>query len=173
MNRISIMMIATLILHPWDALAQKAQESSAITIGPWEVEATYKANKFDHCAMSRTVDDVSASFVRTSEGMTLLLDSSNWKLERGKRYPVHIIMGSWSWDSDVAAEANSVSLDVSDKRFNERLRSASLLQVKGAGATIRIPLDKSAAALERLEVCFEKNSRAIETNPFVAPKRRP
>jgi len=45
--------------------------------------------------------------------------------------------------------------------------------VEGAGATIRIPLDQSRAALDRLEQCLMKNSRAVETNPFVAPTRQP
>jgi hypothetical protein len=46
--------------------------------------------------------------------------------------------------------------------------------VKGEGATLRVPLDGSAAALGRMETCFERNSRAgIESNPFVAPNRRP
>jgi hypothetical protein len=33
-----------------------------------------------------------------------------------------------------------------------------------------VSLDKSAAALTRLESCYETNSKAAETNPFVAPK---
>ena len=40
-------------------------------------------------------------------------------------------------------------------------------------ATIQIPLDGSRLALERLEKCFDKNSRAVETNPFVKPARGP
>ena len=40
--------------------------------------------------------------------------------------------------------------------------------------TLRVPLDGSTAALERLETCFEKNSgQGSETNPFVAPSRKP
>jgi hypothetical protein len=46
--------------------------------------------------------------------------------------------------------------------------------VQGEGAALRVPLDKSALAFERLEMCFDKNSReGPETNPFVAPSRRP
>ena len=43
----------------------------------------------------------------------------------------------------------------------------------GAGATIRVPLDKSTDAFDRLDKCVEKNERAAETNPFVAPARQP
>ncbi len=52
-------------------------------------------------------------------------------------------------------------------------RRKSALNVVGAGATIRVPLDKSADAFDRLDQCVTKNERAVETNPFVAPARRP
>ena len=43
-----------------------------------------------------------------------------------------------------------------------------------ARALLHVPLDGSAAALERLDACFERNSReSAETNPFVAPSRKP
>ena len=55
----------------------------------------------------------------------------------------------------------------------EGLRAANVFMVEGAGSTIRIPLDQSRAALDRLDNCLTKNSRALETNPFVAPPRQP
>ena len=91
----------------------------------------------------------------------------------GKNYPVRMKAGAASWNTDVAAETNSVSVPISDKKFKEGLRAASVVVVEGAGATIRIPLDQSRAALDRLEQCLIKNSRAVETNPFVAPTRQP
>jgi hypothetical protein len=36
-----------------------------------------------------------------------------------------------------------------------------------------VALDKSAAGLERLETCVSKNRAPSETNPFVAPNRKP
>ena len=68
------------------------------------------------------------------------------------------------------ATKNSVAIDLTDQHFNEALRSADLLEVRAAGSTIKVPLDKSATALARLDSCFDKNSKAVETNPFVAPK---
>src|SRR5262245_6787830 len=135
--------------------------------------ATFKDNKFNHCAISRKVDEVVASFLRTSDGLNLTLESPNWKLERGKNYPVRMKAGAASWYTDVGAENNSVSVAISDKKFKEGLRAANVFVVEGAGATIRIPLDQGRAALERLERCLTKNSRAVETNPFVAPTRQP
>jgi hypothetical protein len=143
------------------------------TIGPWQIEATFRNDKFEHCAINRKVDDVTASFVHTDDGLSLALQSPNWKLERGKNYPVHMKAGAVRWDTQVAAETNSVSVPISDKRFDNGLRLANELIVEGAGATIRIPLDQSRVALGRLDECVAKNSRAIETNPFVAPSRQP
>jgi hypothetical protein len=50
------------------------------------------------------------------------------------------------------------------------------------GATLRVPLDSSSTAFERLEECFnsgeapEKNPfmkrNASESNPFVTPRRK-
>jgi hypothetical protein len=59
---------------------------------------------------------------------------------------------------------------LTDRSFNEALKRANMLEVRGAGSTIKVPLAKSAAALTRLESCYETNSKAAETNPFVAPK---
>jgi len=156
------------------AASRAAEESKSDTIGPWEIEATFKADKFDRCSISRKLDDdIVADFVRTDDGLTLVLSSQNWKLDRGKEYPVKMNLGPLSFDDQVAAESNSVSIDIKDKKFSTGLRSASALSVVGAGATIRVPLDKSTAAFDRLDQCVEKNSRAVETNPFVAPARQP
>ena len=118
-------------------------------------------------------DDIVASFVRTGDDLALELESPNWKLDRGKSYPVKMTLGPVSVDTEVAAEANSVSTALKDKKLMAALRSASALNVVGAGATIKVPLDKSTAAFERLDQCVEKNNKAVETNPFVAPARRP
>ena len=82
-------------------------------------------------------------------------------------------LGPLSVDAEVAAESNSVSMDLKDKKFTSGLRAANALNVVAAGATIRVPLDKSTVAFDRLEQCVEKNNRGAETNPFVAPARQP
>jgi hypothetical protein len=165
------LILASLLLLPSGLWA--AEEIKKDTIGPWEIEATFKNDKFDHCAISRSVDDVVARFVRTTEDLTLVLESPNWKLERGKEYPVRIKAGTVSWNANVASEASSVSVPIKDRKFKEALRAANMLNVEGAGSTIHVPLDQSFAALGRLDQCVEKNGRAVETNPFVAPKRQP
>ena len=73
-----------------------------------------------------------------------------------------------------AAEPKGVSVPLTDRPLNERMRTANILEVVGEGATLRVPLDGSTVALARLEACFEKNSRQnSDTNPFVAPNRKP
>lgn len=166
----AIVCMPIMALFPAATLA----ETNAEAIGPWQIEAVYKNEKFDRCAISRTLEeDIAVAFVRTGEGLSLELSSPNWKLENGKNYPVTMKLGPQSFDREVAAEASSVSMDLGDAKFVSGLRAANALDVVAAGATIHVPLDKSAIAFERLEQCVAKNERAVETNPFVAPARRP
>jgi hypothetical protein len=156
------------------AAALGAEESKSETIGPWEIEATFKGDKFDRCSINRKLDDdVVATFVRTSGGLNLELESPNWKLDRGQDYAVKMNLGPLSFDAELAAESSSVSMDVKDKKFEAGLRSAKALNVVAAGATIKVPLDKSADAFDRLAECVEKNDKSVQTNPFVAPARQP
>jgi hypothetical protein len=166
--------LACMILLISSALAQQSQERQVVAVGAWRITTTYKADKFDNCTMARSAGDLGISFVRTPDGLLLLLDSAKWKLERGKVYSVRLVAGSESVEAKALAESKSVTITLPDRPFNEKLRTASVLEVRGEGATLRVPLGKSTAALERLELCFEKNGRkGPETNPFVAPSRRP
>jgi hypothetical protein len=151
-----------------------AEETKSDTIGPWEIEATFNGDTFDRCSINRKLDgDIVASFARTGDHLALELESPNWKLERGQDYPVKINLGPLSFDAKLAAEPSAVSMDVNDKKFEAGLRSAKVLNVVAAGATIRVPLDKSADAFDRLAECVEKNDKSVQTNPFVAPARQP
>ena len=171
---ISLLAGMAILSLPAVAHAQQVAESKSENIGPWEIEATFKGDKFDRCSISRTLqDEVEVTFVRNGDGLTLSLESPNWKLDRGKSYPVKMTLGAQSWDTEVAAESNSVSVAVVDKKFDNGLRGANALNIVAAGATIRVPLDKSTVALDRLEQCVAKNNKAVETNPFVEPPRQP
>ncbi|OIQ73419.1 hypothetical protein GALL_449420 [mine drainage metagenome] len=151
-----------------------AQDQATVSVGPWTIATSSRADKFQSCTMSRYGNDLGISFVRTHDGLVLLLDSSKWKLERGKAYDVTLVAGSRSIHAKALAESKSVTIDLADQPLNDRVRTANTLEVRGEGATLRVPLDGSAVALERLEGCFEKNSRAgIESNPFVAASRKP
>ncbi len=97
-------------------------------------------------------------------------------MEARARKGIHCYLGCrlTIGDAKALAESKGVTIAVADRLLNERIHSAEILEVRGEGATLRVPLDGSMAALGRLETCFEKNSRqGSETNPFVAPNRKP
>ncbi|MCA6112224.1 hypothetical protein [Bradyrhizobium cenepequi] len=170
----AILAFACLSILAKQALAQQSLDAQTVVIGPWTIATTYKADKFENCTMTRSSEGLGIVFVRNQEGLLLSLDSSKWKLERGKAYSVRLSAGPRSIEVKALAESKSVTIALADAPFNERLRIANILEVRGEGMTLRVPLDGSAAALERLDVCFDKNLRqSPESNPFVAPTRRP
>jgi hypothetical protein len=156
-------------------LAQsRPPDNQIVTVGPWTIATTYKADKFDNCTMSRSAAELGISFVWTKDGQLLLLNSPKWKLDRGKAYRVRLVAGSRSVEAEALAESKSVTVALADRPLTKSLRTANVLEIRGEGATLLVPLDRSAAAFERLEACFDKNSReGIEANPFVAPSRTP
>jgi hypothetical protein len=164
-------------LSPATSLATSATaypEGQTVTVGPWTIAASYKGDKFEDCSMRRSTAELDIRFLRAQDGLLLVLDSQKWKLERGKTYTVLLVAGSRSVEAKALAESKAVKIALVDRVFSKGLRTAGVLEVRGEGATLRVPLDGSTAALGRLEVCFDKNSRAgIETNPFVAPSRKP
>jgi hypothetical protein len=165
---------ACLVLLMSPALGEQMQERQTIVVGPWSIATTYKADKFESCTMSRSASGLGISFIRNQDGLLLNLDSTKWKLERGNAYTVRLAAGSQSVDAKALAETKGVTIAFADRPFNDNLRKANFLEVRGEGSTIRVPLDGSTMALDRLEACFEKNGRdSRETNPFVAPSRRP
>ena len=154
-------------------LAQSRTEQ-IVTVGPWEVKTTYRGDKFESCTMTRSAAELGITFARNSDGLLLLLESPKWKLERGKAYPVRLVAASDSFDAKALAETKAVTITLADTPFNRKLSSANALEVRGEGKTVRVPLEGSRAALDRLEACYEKNSSAnTESNPFVMPSRRP
>jgi hypothetical protein len=170
----TLLSLGCITLSTSSVLAQQPLDRQTITIGPWAITTTYKADKFDNCTMTRSATGLVVSFVRTQDGLLLLLESPKWKLERGKAYTVRLGAGSQTVEARALAETKGVSIALPDRPFNEKLRTSNIFAIRGEGTTLRVPLDGSAAALERLDLCFEKNSREQpETNPFVAPSRRP
>ena len=139
-----------------------------------DARRSMKADKFDSCTMGRWAEGLEIGFARSRDGLALMLNSPKWKLERGKAYPVRLVAGGQSIDATALAETKSVTIPLAEGTFGGRLRMSSLLQVQGEGTTLRVPLDGSTAALDRLDACYRKNSReSAETNPFVAPRGKP
>ena len=154
--------------------APQANERQTVLIGPWTISTTHHADKFVSCSMNRSASDMEITFVKKQDGLLLTLDLPKWKLERGKAYTVKLLAGARAAEAKALAEKTGVTIAFADGALNERLRTANVLEVRGEGATLRVPLDKSAIAFDRLELCFERNIReSPETNPFVAPTRKP
>jgi hypothetical protein len=156
------------------ASAMTHAEEQTVTVGPWTIAAAYKGDRFDSCSMNRAVSELDVTFIRSQDGLLLLLSSPKWKLDPGKAYTVRLVTGPRTFEAKALAEPKTVTITLADRALNEGLRMADVLEVKGEGATLRVPLDGSTAALGRLEACFDKNSRSgVDTNPFVAPSRKP
>ena len=83
-------------------LAVAQAEDEVITVGPWTIAASSKADKLDSCTMSRSTDDLNVSFVRADDGLVLLLDSSKWRLERGRAYELTLLAGQRSVDAPLS-----------------------------------------------------------------------
>ena len=154
------------------SVAAAQRDNQTVTVGPWAIATNYKTDKFESCTMSRSTNELGITFVRAQDGLVVLLDSPKWKLSRGKAYPVRLVAGSRSVDGQALAETKSVTIALEDQRLNSKLRVANVFEVRGEGSTLRVPLDGSSAAFERLETCFGKRETA-EINPFVAPNRKP
>jgi len=88
-------------------LAQsRPPDNQIVTVGPWTIATTYKADKFDNCTMSRSTDELGISVVWTKEGQLLFVNSPKWKLDRGKAYGVRLVAGSRSVEAE-ALPANA------------------------------------------------------------------
>jgi hypothetical protein len=152
--------------------SQNSTGDAKISIGPWQIDADFtEERKLDQCVMSRTTKDgIEARFTREEDGLSLVMTSPRWELEKGKTYPVEFVAGSAAWKADVTAASDAVRVSLTDQLFNDALKKANSLEVRAAGKTITVSLNRSAAAFARLERCYQTNNKAGETNPFVAPK---
>jgi len=119
--------------------------------------------------MSRSDGELGITFVRAQDGLSLMLESKKWKLERKNSYPIRLTAGSRSVNAKARAETKSVNVTLTDSRLNSRLRSVNKLQVHTEDATLWVPLDRSSTAFERLEKCFVSRE-VIETNALTKHK---
>ena len=152
------------ILLTTSAFAQ-SRDSETVIVGPWAIATTYKSDDFESCTMGRSAGELGITFVRERDGLLVVLNSPKWKLNRGKAYSVRLVAGSRSVDAQAVVETKGVTIALEDSRLNARLRFANAFEVRGEGATLRVPLDGSSTAFQRLDACV--NKRASETNPFV------
>src|ERR1700759_2990158 len=83
-------------------------EDQAVAVGPWTIATSSRGDKFDRCTMSRSTTDIDVSFIRDQDGLILFLESSKWRLDRGRAYPVTLVAGPRSVDAKAAAETKGV-----------------------------------------------------------------
>jgi hypothetical protein len=102
-------------------------EDQAIAVGPWTIATSSRGDKFDSCTMSRSSNNLDVSFIRDQDGLIPLLESSKWRLERGKAYPVTLVAGSRSIEAKASAETKGVTIALTDRSLNERIRTANIL----------------------------------------------
>jgi hypothetical protein len=161
-------------MRPPHASSGAHPQEQTVTVGPWIISTSHKADDFDGCAMSRSTEGMDATFLRTRDSLLLFLQSQKWNLERGKAYTVHLMASSRSVEAKALADSKAVTIALADRSLNRSLSTADVLEVRGEGATLRVPLDGSAAALARLDACVDRNNQAVvDTNPFVSPSNRP
>jgi hypothetical protein len=156
-------------MRPPHASSGAHPEEPTATVGPWTISSSYKAD--EGCAMSRSTEGMDVTFLRTRDSLLLFLRSQKWNLEHGKAYTVRLMAGSRSVEAKALAESKAVTIALADHSLNEMLSAAAVLEVRGEGATLRVPLEGSTAALARLDACFSR--AGIDANPFVSPTNRP
>ena len=160
--------------RPPSASPEPKHEGLTVTVGPWTISTDHRADDLDGCAMSRSTEGMDVTLLRTPDTTLLLLQSQNWKLERGKAYTVRVAVGSRSVVAKAWAKSKAVTIELADRFLLRSLSTADALEVRGEGATLRVPLDGSTAALARLDACLNRNYRVgVETNPFVSHSNRP
>jgi hypothetical protein len=96
----------------------RPSESQTVIEGPWAIGPNYKENKLQSCTMSRSEGELGITFVRAQDGLSLMLESKKWKLDRGKSYPVRLTAGSRSVNAKGLAETKSVSITLADNRLD-------------------------------------------------------
>ena len=161
-------------MRPPRASSRARSKEQIVMVGPWTISTSHKADDFDGCAMSRSTEGMDVTFLRSRDSLLLFLQSQKWNLERGKAYTVHLIAGSRSVEAKALAESKAVTIALADRSLNKSLSTADVLEVRGEGATLRVPLDGSTAALAGLDTCLDRNTQAVvATNPFASPSNRP
>ena len=44
------------------------EQDQTVSVGPWTIAASFKAEKFDRCTMSRSANDLDTTFARSQDG---------------------------------------------------------------------------------------------------------
>jgi hypothetical protein len=78
--------LSVALLLTTSILAQ-AQDQT-VTVGPWTIATSSKAEKFDSCTMSRSTNDLDVSFVRDITACCFYLTRLNGNWSEARRTPL-------------------------------------------------------------------------------------
>lgn len=158
-----------ILLLPGSAAAEMTKSRR---VGPWNVGVFSENGQFQHCIMARPERGGTPGFglATGTTYLTLAMFSEKWKLDPGSTYPVTLVAGGVSEEFEAKVEgATTVGIALGGRQaFVKALFLASSVEVRTPASTLRLPLDRSAAALRTLNECFLAESKAA-SNPFGAP----
>jgi hypothetical protein len=70
---------------PMTTSAGAYPEEQTVTVGPWTISTSFKADKFDSCSMSRSIDGIDIALLRAPDGLLLFLQSEKREACTGQR----------------------------------------------------------------------------------------
>ncbi len=149
-----------------------AQQGQVRREGPWSIAAFHDQGRFQRCLMARAEGRAHVGFgvAKGIGSVHLVLFSDKWKLAPGTSYPVTLVAGQAVLEAQASSDGpTGVTIDVSrNEDFARSLARAGTLEIRTPATTLRVPLDRSGAALARLDACFAAESGTAR-NPFAAP----
>lgn len=141
-------------------------------LGAWIVAATTdRGGLFDGCVAERQLNDLQYGFRRSDRGLDLHLRSVRWNLSKNATFPVSVagrdIVTAAVLGRAVQSDRIELPLGTADNGARLALAVGESLEVRTAGATLRLPVDTIAPMLAALDACWNKGRKAAE-NPFLA-----
>lgn len=154
-----------------------AKELYSFKVGQWAGRAwqSDKTGKFSHCVVrARYPSGLSLSLSHFASGrFSLGLYKKEWRLGRGKRYTIRILVDGKRVGSYRARALTDQLLNFfvpAKHRLVRRLRLGSVLVVQAAQRDFRFVLTDSAKAIDRISSCVElarQNTQPKSSaNPF-------
>lgn len=174
---ISRALIAALGLTALVAADQAAaKELYSFKVGQWAGRAwqSDQTGKFSHCVVRVTHPNgvkFSLSFF-VSGRFSLALYKKEWRLGKGKRYPIRLLVDGQDLGSYRARSLTDQLLSLfvpGNHRLIRRIRFGSMLTVRAAQRDFRFALTDSAKAIDRIKSCVNlarEDTPAAGENPF-------
>jgi dienelactone hydrolase len=147
-------------------------------VGAWTITGWSQG----YCSGERPVREAAGGgaalqfvLARVRTGHRIALAAQDWELEPQSAFPVELVADP-VLRSDAKAIAVSPKLVIielgADGQLVKKLATASMLEVKAAQATFKLPMDRFADALAEVDACFGALKQKV-SNPFAAPETAP